>query len=126
MAILIDSTSYEGFYSKAHILKDLKEFDDSLLAIEQTVRLVDKSIESIELELKQLQKQEESLIFEKCFNILNDSKQTNDWIEGTRLELYNNLNYMQEAKKYISKLKDEILEDKLKLNIDSCKEEGFI
>ena len=31
MSILVDSTSYEGYYSKAHILKDLGQVELLLL-----------------------------------------------------------------------------------------------
>lgn len=111
MSILVDSTSYEGYYSKAHILKDIGQFDDSLLAIEQTTRLVERSIDIVKNELSELQTQEESIVFDGCFS-MHDPGRSN-WIEAQRIELINNLDYLEEAKKHIFKLRNEIIDDKL-------------
>lgn len=110
LAILIDSSAYEGFYSKAHILKDLKEYDDSLLITEQTNNLIEKSIQTIELELKDLHQLQEGFN-SQCNQAIPLSYVTNN-LESAKLELLSNLNYLIEAKRYILKLKDEIREEK--------------
>lgn len=116
MTILVDSMSYEGFYSKAHILKDLGQFDEALAAVEQTARLVKKSMELIRDELNELQVQEESIVFDGCFNV-HDPGKTN-WIETQRSELQSNLDYLEEAKAHVTRLEREISDDKSKLMTD--------
>lgn len=87
-----------------------REIDESLTAIDQTSRLVDKSIELIKGELSDLQHQEESTVFDGCFNMHDPGRSC--WIEASRSELVNNLDYLEEAKKHISRLKGEIMENK--------------
>lgn len=88
--------------------------DDALIAIDQTNRLVNKSIDHSKYALTKLQNQEESIIFEKCFQIYQPNKAFQ--IESKRLELNDTLEYLEEAKKHISRLRQDILEDKLRFN----------
>jgi hypothetical protein len=83
------------------------ERDDAILTIDQTERLVSKSIEVIKEELSQLDIQEESLVFDGCFNVHDPNKSS--WIEATRLELNNNLDYLTEARRHIFRLRGEII-----------------
>ena len=110
MTILVDSTSYEGYYSKAHILKDLEQFDDALAAIEQTDRLVQKSIDLVEDELSELRSQEESIVLDGCFDQHLPGRSS--WIESQQIELKSSLEYLADAQKHTFKLRDEILQDK--------------
>lgn len=43
-----------------------------------------------------------------------------DWLETTRIELSNTLDYLREAKKFVSRLRGEIMDDKL--NSSTCKQ----
>lgn len=80
---------------------------------------MDKSIENIKIELEELHKQQEALIFDSnCFN-MRDSQESN-WIEATRIDLMGNIDYMEDAKKYILRLKDEILDTKLGRDTKTC------
>lgn len=74
---------------------------------------MEKSIENVHQELETLHQQEEALIFDGCFDLLDKRKPS--WFEATRLELSSNLDYLEEAKKFILRLKGEILDDKLKV-----------
>lgn len=76
---------------------------------------MEKSIESIRIELKNLQQHEEALIFDGCFNVLDAERPA--WLEASRAELNNNLDYLKEAQKHILRLKSEIMDDKLKNNL---------
>lgn len=80
------------------------------MAIDQTARLVDKSIESIKRRLTELQSQEESMILDVCFNVPEPGR--SHWIEANRAELLGNLEYLEGAKRHISRLRDEIMGDK--------------
>jgi hypothetical protein len=70
---------------------------------------VNKSIELIKAELSDLDVQEESLVFDGCFNMHDPNKSS--WIEATRIELNNNLAYLNEAKRHILRLRNEIIND---------------
>ena len=85
----------------------ISEKEDALSTIDQTQRLVSKSIEAIKSELNQLDTQEESLVFDGCFNMHDPNK--SNWIEATRIELNNNLDYLSEAKRHILRLRGEII-----------------
>lgn len=76
-----------------------------------------KSIEAIKEELIQLDVQEESLVFDGCFNMHDPNKSS--WIEATRLELNSNLDYLTEAKRHILRLRGEIVNDELSWDIHS-------
>lgn len=78
--------------------------------IEQTARLVEKSVEVIRNDLSDLQQQEESIIFDGCFDMRDPNRSR--WIQDTQSELLANLDYLEEAKKHIARLRDEILHDK--------------
>lgn len=86
-----------------------------MLVIEQTFRLVDKSIESIEFELDDLYRRRDSMIL---FSSAESQLQQMNYIESSKSELISNLNYLNEAKKYVSKLKEEIVADKMSANND--------
>lgn len=105
------------------ILSFGSELDDSLKAIDQTSRLVEKSIESLNKELEALLQQEEAMIFDGCFDLLDKRKPS--WFGKARSDLSSNLDYLEEAKKFITRLKAEIMNDKLSVqgngNLDGQK-----
>lgn len=86
--------------------------------------MVEKSIENLTRELETLNQQEEAMIFDGCFDLLDKRKPS--WFGKTRLDLSSNLDYLERAKKFISRLKAEIMDDKLRVqgngNLDSQKE----
>ncbi|KAG9509555.1 Protein TANC2, partial [Fragariocoptes setiger] len=44
MAILIDPSSYEGYYSKAQILKEIRDYRGALASSEQALKLIENSL----------------------------------------------------------------------------------
>lgn len=84
-----------------------------MAAIDQTERLVNKSMETINGELAELENQEESIVFDGCFNMHDPNR--SGWIEAARLELGQNLDYLGEAKKHIARLRSEITDDDKRL-----------
>lgn len=67
-------------------------------------------MQSIRSDLNELAQQEDALIFDNCFEIQNSGKSS--WIDATRSELINTFEYLQEAKRHISRLRSEIIQDK--------------
>ena len=66
-----------------------------------------KSLELIKSQLSELDIQEESLVFDGFFSVHNPNKL--NWIEATRAELNNNLDYLTEAERHIARLRAEIV-----------------
>lgn len=99
------------FVCDIHTGKRLSELDDALFSIDQTSRLVDSSMQSIRLGLDELAHQEEALVFDNCFDVQN-ARNSSSLLEATKLELVNNFDYLQEAKRHIARLRSEIIQDK--------------
>lgn len=63
------------------------------------------------------QQQEEAIIFDGCFNMLDSQRAS--WIEGSQSELLGNLDYLEGARGHIARLRDEILKDKMNANTNA-------
>lgn len=99
-----------------------RETDEALLAVNQTSQLVEKSIELGKGELHELELQyEESFMLASGLEDLTQeaacSTPTIDQLGtgGWKRELEDYLDYLEEARKHVRRLRGQILDDKLRL-----------
>lgn len=89
----------------------ISDFDGALHTINQSLRLVEKSIADANASLTTLyEQQEESMvIFEANNNNFAGLKTDKDYYIASRIELESMIDFLCEAKHFISNLKDDII-----------------
>lgn len=113
------TNSSPTFHKKQPFCDHVRDIDDSLLTIDQTARLIEKTIENSNIELKFTDQQEESLIMDNTFwsDLDREScRNQSALLAKNRAELRGNLDYLLEARKYVAKLRQDILDDKFELS----------
>lgn len=88
----------------------LRDLNNALATIDQSSRLVDRSIEQAKNQRKQLEAREESIILGACFN-MRESKADARYIDSSIVELTSTIEYLEEARNYIGKLRSDIEAD---------------
>lgn len=90
------------------------DLNGALDTINQSIRLVEKSISDAKVSLNELyeEQQESIVIFEANHNNFMDLKQDKDDFVATRLDLESMVDYLLEAKRFIINMRDEIVKGK--------------
>lgn len=81
----------------------ISEFETALVTINQSLRIVDRSIETTTNELKNLELQGESILFDGSLNRLDAQL-----IEYSIAELEGTIQYLKESKNHINRLEADI------------------
>lgn len=94
------------------------ELNDALNTANQSLRLLDKSMEEARANLVRLEEDrvEKLVIFDANCNFYKQSKEDSELFEASKLEVQSMIDYLNEACRYINKLKEEIVEQQDKLD----------
>lgn len=87
----------------------ISDFENAFATIDQSSRLVDRSIEQARERRKSLELKEETMVFGGCFN-MRDTHTDTQLIESYIQELNNTIEYLKEAKNFINRLRQETVE----------------